>query len=511
MGVFLFSVIIKKQMNYFKVSKFFLFASVFFIALVSGSTLFPFIVGKYAWFRTSVDLALIFFLLGLLFYQYKSAEISINQRLSQILKSPLVIAVTIFVAIFLIACFFGVDPETSFWSNFERGEGGLQILHLYIFFLLLLILFREDSDWYKLFTFSLLAGLLMVLYGIGASLKYADAEITIRYDPEGAMEQILTGRGGPLYQTFKTFIGSRFNEPGFRLSGSIGNPAYVSAYAIFMLFYASYLLIAKYKNRYRSWGAIFLYLTIAIFISAFILSATRGAFIGLIAAIIAFAAFYIYSHRTARKWVVGGLLSLILIIGALVYFQNTPFVKAIPGSRIFDISFATKTFQDRMTMWKAAIDGFKERPILGWGPENFLRVFAHNFNPAYFDPAKGFGAWFDRAHSIYFDYLAETGMSGFLSYFGIFAVFYWQLLKKTRINTDEKRIDVDKNRNRNIRINQPDQYKSVFANALLFSLPVAYLVQGAVLFDVLPIYYNNFLFLAFAGYKLSKQELVNSN
>src|SRR3989344_6522573 len=149
------------MINFFKISKFFLIASVLAVALVTPSTLFPFIVGKYVWFRASIDLALIFFLLGWAktrinadsnadkrgYADKKSASISQNQHLSALLKSPLVIAVMVFVAVFLLSGFFGIDPKMSFWSNFERGEGGLQLLHFGIFFILLTLLFREKKDW----------------------------------------------------------------------------------------------------------------------------------------------------------------------------------------------------------------------------------------------------------------------------------------------------------------------------------------------------------------------------
>ena len=101
--------------DYFKTSKNFLKLSVLAVAIVSISTLFPFIVGKYSWFRTTVDLAVIFFLLGLIF-QDKSSVMS--QKLSAIFRKPLVIAVSIFATFFLLAGFFGINPVNSFWSNF---------------------------------------------------------------------------------------------------------------------------------------------------------------------------------------------------------------------------------------------------------------------------------------------------------------------------------------------------------------------------------------------------------
>jgi hypothetical protein len=490
-------------MSYFKISKFFLFASVFFVALVTGSTLFPFIVGKYIWFRSCVDLAFIFFLLGLLFQDKEGACL---KKLKEVFKNKIAITVSVFTAIFLLAGFFGVNPAASFWSNFERGEGGLQILHLFIFFVLLLALFKEEKDWQKIFIFSLVAGLLMTFYGVGASLKYIDAKIAFRTNPNGngmEYEQVLTGEGGPFYQTFKSFIGSPFNQKGFRFSGSIGNPAYVAVYSIFMMFYALYILAKKYKNRYRSIGAIILYFLLAVFLAVFIGAATRGAFIGLIAAVIAFAVYSLYSKKHLRGWLFSGIAVLILIVSIFVYFKDAPFVRAIPGSRIFDISFTAETFQDRVMIWKIAIDGWKERPFLGWGPENFIQVFAKDFNTDYFSPGSGFGAWFDRDHSIFFDYLVEAGILGLLSYFSIFAVFYWQMFKKNKIAEISNQISRDKNQYNS------DGYKQMFLSALIFAVPIVYLVQGLVIFDVLPTYFNLFLFLAFAAYYFDSKNQIN--
>ena len=54
---------------------------------------------------------------------------------------------------------------------------------------------------------------------------------------------------------------------------------------------------------------------------------------------------------------------------------------------------------------------------------------------------------------------------------------------------------------------------SPLESALIFALPIAYLVQGIVLFDVLPIYMNVFLFLAFAAYRFEapnfKHQITN--
>ena len=184
----------------FKIAKFFLYVSVFAVVIVTTSTLFPFIVGKYTWFRAAVDLALIFFLGGLMFSPESNSYLA---RLKKLFRSPIVIAIThLFTVIFLLACFFGVRPSFSFWSNFERGEGGFQILTLYIFFILLATLFKEESDWRKVFWASLAAATLMIVYGV------------------------IAGTIGSIGSW--SFIGPKFGTPSYRFQGSLGNEAYVA-------------------------------------------------------------------------------------------------------------------------------------------------------------------------------------------------------------------------------------------------------------------------------------------
>ena len=468
-------------MNYFKISKFFLYLVPFGIIIVTHSTLFPFIVGKYVWFRSLIGLALVLFLLGLLFD--RQADFYWN-RFKQVIKSPLVIAVSLFVVAFLLATLLGINPHFSFWSNFERGEGGLQMLNLYVFFMLLFTLFRNENDWRKLFWIFLLSALFMVFYGAGASAKYIDAEAIFR-TPDGGEERILTGDGGIWYRTFKNFIGPSFTDEGFRFQGSIGNPAYVATYLIFSLFFAGYLLFSRFKQLGKGKKFI-LIISILTFGAFFFLAATRGSFVGLGAGMFVAFLYFAYVKKPWRKPIVGVLILLIFLTGSLIYFKDTPFVKSIPGSRIFDISFSAKTFQHRAIMWGIAWEGLKERPVFGWGPENYIKIFYKHYSPNYFVPGTGYGAWFDRAHSVVFDYLAETGVVGLVSYLGIFITFFWQFAKS------------------NLKNRTP-----FIVSALILAIPVMYLVQGLALFDVSATYIPLFAFLAFSAYMFSTDKVMH--
>jgi len=92
-------------------------------------------------------------------------------------------------------------------------------------------------------------------------------------------------------------------------------------------------------------------------------------------------------------------------------------------------------FAPRFVVWERAVTGWLERPLLGWGPENFNVMFQRHFNPVLFLPEYGQEIWFDRAHNIIVDTLVTVGIVGLLAYFGIFLatlLILWQNYQKKR-------------------------------------------------------------------------------
>ncbi len=436
--------------NYFKLSRILLYISVFCVALVTNSTLFPFVVGKYVFFRGIVDLALISFLLGVIFS--KGEWETLKVRAKQIFRHPLFIAVSAFVLVFLLASLFAYDSGAAFWSNFERGDGGLQMLHFYVFFLLLLLLFRSRAEWKWVFTLSLAASGLVILYGIAASLG------------------------------INSFIG----PAGFcdRIAGSFGNPAYLAPYLMFMMFYASWLWFSKKSNGKRN---VFFAALLVVLLLFFLLSQTRGALLGFGLGIIAALLYLAFALPQGKgKKISVALAGICIVFAALAFTFRHESIPLVPfcesSSRLLDVSTSDKTAQTRLWTWGSAIKGWEERPLLGWGPENFGVVFDKYLDTRHFVPDQHSETWFDRAHSVYFDYLAETGILGLLSFLGIFVVFFSQLVKHRRSI-----------------VAHLHPYGYLFV-ALLLAIPMGYLGQGVALFDVLPIYLNVFLFLGFATY-----------
>lgn len=472
-----------------KISKFFIYIAPLTLFIVYQGSIFPFIVGKYVFFRTIIELALVFFVWAWATDQFdfdESYSLSKKDKRSQMsdgalriptkvfLKSPIVIAVGVFVLIFLFATFFGINPSASFWSNFERGEGSLQVLILFIFFLLLVSLFQDEASWRRIFLISVWVAGFVIAYGILGNV--------------GIMG----------------FIGSAPANTSFlygfcyRFAGSLGNPAYLGTYMIFAIFYSLYLFLNPRRENSKKW----MFLVLAFIFFLFLLfSQTRGALLGLsVAVFVSLIYLVIYLPvGLARK-----ISFFVLVFGiilaplAIIYRHDINIQPFCPaeiggGSRILDVSTDSETLQTRFILWGQAIKAFKERPILGWGPENFSTAFEKYFDTRH-------TAWFDRAHNIFFDYLVFSGALGLLSFIGIFVVFFIVFLKFNKKNNKDAQ-----RRKGYAKQSALIENRALYEKALILSLPVAYLVQGLVLFDVLPIYINIFLFLAIANYKFVKE------
>lgn len=450
------------MLSYFKLAKWILYIIPLGIVVVTNSTLFPFIVGKYVWFRALMGLAVILFALGL--FLDKQAD-EYWTSLKKAFKSQIGIATVFFTGIFLLAGFLGIDSWFSFWSNYERGEGGLQIILFYTFFILLLTLLKNKSDW-KFFLWSfILSAWFMIFYGVASGLGWSG------------------------------FLGGDFGVSGFRFKGSIGNPAYVAVYLLFASFLASYLWIKDWKNtgKISKWLS---GISSAIFIVIILLTATRGAFLGLMFGLVV-AAIYLAWYYPKWRWILAGLVLLgILTVGGLVAYKDTEPIKNWPVARLLDLSLSTKTFQDRLTIWGIAYEGIKERPILGYGPGNFLPVFYKHYDPSYFKPGEDYGAWFDRAHNIFLDYMIAAGVMGLLAYLGIFIIFIVTFFK------NQKRINKELDNKEKWEI-----WRERLLQALFIATPLAYLVQGLVLFDVSTTYLIMFAFFALASVTYDKKNI----
>ncbi len=354
-----------------------LFVTPFIAFFVPYSMFFPFISGKNFLFRILIELIGACWLL-----------LCIRDRSYWPRRSWIMYAAGAFLAVLAVADIFGANFSRSLWSNYERMEGLITHIHLFAYFVILgsvlgTAQLRERSEhlWYAFLHTTIGASVLMALF----ALLQVSGKLAI-------------------------------NQGSVRVDGTLGNAAYMAIYLVFHIFFIAYFALRRGTPQYLRWtyGIIALFEGVMLYFTA-----TRGAIIGLVLGVIVFAGIYLikekHSHfgRTCAKGFLGAVL--IVVLGFLAV-QKTAFVKNSPVLSRFTVSELLHTVSIRSTLWHMAYEGWKERPVLGWGQDNFNLIFNQQYDPALY----GQEQWFDRAHNVFFDWLTAAGLLGLLAYLALY-------------------------------------------------------------------------------------------
>lgn len=337
-------------------------------------TFYPFIFTKAIVFQVLVEGALALWLMSLL----------IGARTHKSWKHPLFLAFAGFFAVSLVSAFFGTDFGRSFWSTHERMTGVFFLAHAIAYFFLLNEFFRGWRDWRLLCIVSLCVSVVVSVVGI---IEFTRSDIDWH-----------------------------------RILSILGNPVFVGMYAYLHILLAGAVFIREEFARFRWFFAGAAVLNVI----ALILSGSRGAILLLLVTALMFGIGYVFSMNARRTRVAAsavGVAILIVASGVVAWFQTEQgreFAKErLPyaATRVL-----TETFQgsDRFALWDIGLEGFRERPLFGWGPENYPIAFNAVFSP---DPQiKNIltEQWYDRAHNTAIDVLVGSGVVGL----GAYAIFW---------------------------------------------------------------------------------------
>jgi tetratricopeptide (TPR) repeat protein len=288
-----------------------------------------------------------------------------------------------FLIVLTLATFFALDKEVAFWGKLGRQEGLFFFLWLGLWWALIRGFFRDRQEMLKLFKAAVIVAGLVGFIALGQLW--------------GALGQ-----------------GEVFN----RVRGLLGNAALLAGYLSLPTFLAFYLGLQSRQSKGR-----YFYFSLGIFLALIILfTGTRGALLGLIAG-------FLPLLRIKRRFLPLGLgiMALLVILIASGFWQKVPVFERLAGFSLKD-----PTLVIRVSAWQTSLKMFQERPVLGWGLENYELAF-NRFFEARFLHYQSTQFWLDRAHSRPLDFLVMTGLAGFLAYFGI-----WFLavvgLRKTQLS-----------------------------------------------------------------------------
>ena len=118
----------------------------------------------------------------------------------------------------------------------------------------------------------------------------------------------------------------------------------------------------------------------------------------------------------------------------LVGFFAVTVALVVPGSFVQKFYLNEESSLARPVVWERAIESIKERPLLGWGPENFQFAFSRHFDNRLYLDRGGREIWFDKAHNFTIDTLVEVGIVGLVSLFVLILFFIRTITRARRLN-----------------------------------------------------------------------------
>jgi O-antigen ligase/tetratricopeptide (TPR) repeat protein len=411
-----------------------------FVCLFVAETLFfPFITGKNFAFRIITEIGFgAWIALALVSSDYRPK------------RSWVLGALAIFVMIILIADLQGVYPFKSIWSNYERMDGWVTLLHLLMYVVTASAVMKTEKLWRWLMWTTLGVSVILSFYGL---LQIAGITAL--------------GQGGT-------------GGLNARIDATFGNPIYFAVYMLFHVFIAGMLWTQTWVERGPGkrmvisivYGAIILMDTYML-----LATATRGTILGLLGgATLATLLILVQANKSKTAWrvAVGGIIAIAITVGIFWLIKDQAWVQRVSFlNRMAGITLTESTVKARFLNWSMAWQGVQERPILGWGQENYAIVF-----DKYYDPRMhGQEPWFDRVHNIIFDWWVAGGTLGLLAYLSIFAATIWAIWRSGAFTVSER--------------------------ALLTGLLAGYFVHNFFVFDNVTSYILFGTILAFVIYRTS--------
>ncbi len=398
--------------------------------IISTNMFFPFITGKNFFFRILVELLTgVWFLLALRNPAYRP-------RFSWILA-----ALGLFTLWMAVATGFSVDPAKSFWSNFERMEGYITVIHLFAYFLVAASVLQATRLWTRFFEFSVVVSAAIGVYAFCQVIGFIPID-------QGATRVTAT-LGNAIYfgiylvfnlyfalfllwrepQLFeKRYLGKAALACGlfFVLLGLLAYFAGVTHNALVPIAAMAAAGLALMFVRERAYFTGFLLFAFIADLVFLFMSESRGPMLGFMGGLIVTAGALFLMTRGTGEWrrsrrialyAAGALVVLALLFMAI---RQQPWIQSVPGlNRLASISLTETTVTSRLHfIWPMAWKGFLEKPVTGWGQENFNFVFNKYYDPHMWNQEQ----WFDRTHNSFLDWLIAGGFPAFLLYLSLFVL-----------------------------------------------------------------------------------------
>ena len=295
-------------------------------------------------------------------------------------RSPIFLLIAAFFLLNAVSLFLSYDVSRSFWGTWNRSmdSGFLAQLHYFLFFVVLVGVFKTQKDWQLPLKIILAISFFIAL--------------------------------GATYQIFD--FSDLFGDIGFRVQSTLANPIILATYLGIAILFSLHVRLKK-DLAVAAYGRFWHYLASGVIFFSFIaifVSGSRGPFLGAIATLIFVGSrLLITGNKKIRLAVLGIFILLAAVVG---FFHIAPVGGfADPIERIVSAFRGDSSVQNRFNTWKVAVVGISQKPFFGWGQEGFSYLFDRNYDPFFLTSSEA-EAWWDRAHNTFLDHAAVNGIMG---------------------------------------------------------------------------------------------------
>jgi O-antigen ligase/tetratricopeptide (TPR) repeat protein len=363
-----------------------LLASLLVPLIVGNDFFFPYVVPRNIFFRVVVELGAAAVVLA----------ISFGRKTLDLRGEPILWSLVAFLAAASLSAAFSPASTHSFFGDFERMGGVWAWLHLVVFFLLLRVL--RDEDWGWVLNGALAVGLFVGLSAIWQHSSFSSASLLPA-----------------------TIVAA---------SSTVGNSGLLAPYLLMNVALAGYLAVMSVRHRrlYLAAGCVILL--------ALVFAENRSTVIGLVlGAIVGGVIFASVGAGSKKKWIVlatSGALAVVVtgITAGVRAFPASAMTRHVPTVlQRLALTNPAGSDESRTMQWRAAIAGFKDRPLVGYGLENHNLVWSAHFDPGMYKYETDI---YDRTHNQFLEMLATTGLVGTIAFLGIWFAIALTLVRAYR-------------------------------------------------------------------------------
>ncbi len=359
--------------------KWLLYAGILTFIVYSEQLIAPAVTTKFFWLALVAG--------GLLLVMARQLW-ALHKRTHEFSYTVLDVVFGLLVLTLLVTSLLSPDPTASLVSDFERLDGWLLWFIGFVYFVGL-TLYVKVSDWPSFLLTTALAGGLVGLFAFNQSAVDADV----------------------------------------RVDSVVGNAMFLGQLMLLLLTFSvyGYITARKLVSQY-----VFLSTGLVAFVTL-MLTGTRGAVLGLVAGAGTVALLTAWRFvRTASlslsnliRLIAGVVVGLVVLAGA-VYVSGT-------YERFADMSLQIDT-DSRYYLFEAGIQLFLERPLTGWGFEQYDDNYQRTFETRYFNKAliNSVEPWHDRAHNTYIDIAIAGGVVG-IGLLLLLALLVWRPVMSTSL------------------------------------------------------------------------------